>query len=188
VWDWSYIKALSASALDKGCVVSSASSSNHATGEMGGPRDKCWHFKKEKRLTLPTIQPRRFGRPVHIPITQKLTPCHTVLEKKPTTSLSTQEIPLILWNPQLHCSVLRCRSLGPVLSQASPFHVNLLYLRSILILSSHLCLCLQSGLFPFRFPKAKSARIYPNPRHTYIFLDVFMITYGKECTPKRLTK
>jgi len=49
-------------------------------------------------------------------------------KKRATISLRTQEIPLILWNPQLHCSVQRCRPLGPVLSQASPFHVNLLYL------------------------------------------------------------
>jgi len=128
VWEWCYSKILSATALDKGRVVSSASGSNHSTGELGGPQDKCWHFRIDKRLTLQTIEPRSYGRPVHIPVTQKLTPCHTVLEKNGTSSLSTQEIPLILWNPQLHCSVQRCRPLGPVLNQASPFHVNLLYL------------------------------------------------------------
>jgi hypothetical protein len=48
--------------------------------------------------------------------------------RRATTPLSTQEIPLILWNPQLHCSVQRCRPLGPVLSQISPVHVNALYL------------------------------------------------------------
>jgi hypothetical protein len=50
---------------------------------------------------------------------------------------------------------LRCSKslqLVPILSQINPIHPILYHLRSILILSNHLRLCLPSGLFPTGFP------------------------------------
>jgi hypothetical protein len=43
-------------------------------------------------------------------------------------------------------------STGPYLSQINPIHTIPTYLRSILILSTHLCLDLHSGLFPSGIP------------------------------------
>jgi len=64
-----------------------------------------------------------------------------------------QEIPCILWNPNVHYGVYKCPPPVPVLSQISLFHVPLsTFLRSILVLFSNLCLDPPSGLFPSGFP------------------------------------
>jgi len=66
---------------------------------------------------------------------------------------ASQEIPLILCNPKVHYRVYKSPPLFPVLSQMNPFHAppHPNSWRSILILSSHLCLCVPSGLFPSDF-------------------------------------
>jgi hypothetical protein len=65
---------------------------------------------------------------------------------------ATQELPSILWTPAVHCHVLQEPSTGPILSQINPVHTTPNYLRSILILYTHLSLGLPSGPFPSRFP------------------------------------
>ena len=60
-----------------------------------------------------------------------------------------QEIPLVLWNPKVYHRVYKCLPPAPLLSQINPVHYhNPTSWISILILSSHLCLGLPSGLFP----------------------------------------
>ena len=56
-----------------------------------------------------------------------------------------QEIPRILWNPKVHYSIHRCPPPVPILSQLDPVYAPYpTSWRSILILSSHLCLDLAS--------------------------------------------
>jgi hypothetical protein len=61
--------------------------------------------------------------------------------------VATQELPGILWNPKVHCRVQKSPPLVPILSPINPIHTISPYLRSILILSTHLRLGLPSGLF-----------------------------------------
>jgi hypothetical protein len=60
--------------------------------------------------------------------------------------VATHEFPNNLWNPKVHYRVHKIPQLVSVLSQISPYHL-ILTLRSILILSTHLCRVLPSGLF-----------------------------------------
>ena len=66
---------------------------------------------------------------------------------------TSQEIPRILWNPKVHYRIHKCPPPVPVLSQLDPVHASHSNSwRSNLILYSHLCLCLPSGLYPSSFP------------------------------------
>jgi hypothetical protein len=65
---------------------------------------------------------------------------------------ATQELPSILWNPKVHYRVHKSPPLVPILSQIDSVYTIPFYLRSILILSTHLRLPLPSGLFPSGFP------------------------------------
>jgi hypothetical protein len=65
---------------------------------------------------------------------------------------ATQELPNILWNPKAHYRVHKTPPPVRILSHINPAHITPSYLRSTLILSTHLCLHLPSGLFPSGFP------------------------------------
>ena len=66
---------------------------------------------------------------------------------------ANQEIPHSLWNSKVHYQIHKCLPPVPILSHLDPVHTpRLISGRSILILSSHLSLCIPSGLFPSGFP------------------------------------
>jgi hypothetical protein len=66
---------------------------------------------------------------------------------------SPQEPPSILWNPKVQYRVHKSPPLVPILSHINPVHSIPSYLSKILlILSTHLRLCLPSGLFPSGMP------------------------------------
>ena len=66
---------------------------------------------------------------------------------------ASQEITHILWNPKVYYHIYKCPPPVPTLSQINPVHApHPTSWRYILILSSHLCLGLPSGLFPSGFP------------------------------------
>jgi len=85
--------------------------------------------------------------------TYLLTPWSRVLLEKLNGSAASQEIPHILWNPMVHYRIQKCQLPVPILSHLDPVHnphpTSWTY---ILILFSHLRLCLPSGLFPLGFP------------------------------------
>jgi hypothetical protein len=60
---------------------------------------------------------------------------------------ATQELRSILWNPKVHYRVHMSPPLVPILNHINSIHTIPSYLRSILILSTHLRLGLPSGLF-----------------------------------------
>jgi hypothetical protein len=64
---------------------------------------------------------------------------------------ATQELPTTLWNPRVRYHVHKSPPQPPILSQIDPVHTIPYYLRSILILFTHLRLGLPSGLFPYVF-------------------------------------
>jgi hypothetical protein len=66
--------------------------------------------------------------------------------------VATQELLSILWNPKFHYRGHKSPPRVPILSQISTVHIMASYLRSILILSTHLSLALPSGHFPLGFP------------------------------------
>jgi hypothetical protein len=59
---------------------------------------------------------------------------------------ATEEFSNILWNPKGHYRVNRNHPLDPILSQINLVHTTQSYLRSTLILSSHLRIDFPSGL------------------------------------------
>jgi hypothetical protein len=63
-----------------------------------------------------------------------------------------RKFPAILRNPKVHHRVHKSPPLVPILSQFDPVHTIPSYLRSILILSTHLRIGLTNGLFPSGFP------------------------------------
>ena len=66
-----------------------------------------------------------------------------------TKSAASQEIPRILWNPKVQYCILECPVPIPIPSQINPHHASPSHSwRNILILSTHLRLCLPSNSFP----------------------------------------
>jgi len=115
-----------------------------------------------------------------------LTACSTVLLQKRASSLASQEIPHILWDPKVHYRINKCPPLVLILSQIDPVHPT--SWRSILILSSHLPLGPPSGLFHSGFPtKTLYAPLLLPIRATcpvYLILDFITRTiFGEQYRP-----
>jgi hypothetical protein len=69
---------------------------------------------------------------------------------EPNRFVASQEIPRILWNPEVHYRLHKCPPPVSVLSKPNPVHTpHPTFWRFILILSSHLRLGIPSG--PFRY-------------------------------------
>jgi hypothetical protein len=78
---------------------------------------------------------------------------HSLMELSPSWEAAncapTRELPSILWNPEFHHRVHISPPPVPIPSQIDPIPTIPSYLRSILILSTHLRLGLPSGLLSF---------------------------------------
>ena len=116
------------------------------------------------------------------------------MEKSPSWEANrfsaSQEIPHILWNPKVHYRIHKCLPTVPILSQLDTVYTpHPTSWRSILILSSHLCLGLPIGLFPSGFPHQNPLYSSPLPSHKHaachahlILLDIFTQTIlGEGC-------
>jgi hypothetical protein len=72
-----------------------------------------------------------------------------VIDKLINTHSASQEIPHFLWNQKVHNCVYKNLPPDPILSYMTAVHIlQSISLRSILILSSHVCLVLPNDLFP----------------------------------------
>jgi hypothetical protein len=88
---------------------------------------------------------------------------HSLMELSPTCET---ELPSSLWNMKVHYRVRKSPPLVPILNHINPIHTIPSYLRSILILSTHLRLGSPSGLplafqpiYYMRFSSAHSCYI-----------------------------
>ena len=89
---------------------------------------------------------------------------------------TSQENTRIVWNLKIHNHIHNSPPSVPILSQLDPVHTPTSWI-SILILSSHLCLGLQSCLFPSDFPTttlyipllSPHMRCMPSPSHSLFY-------------------
>jgi hypothetical protein len=114
------------------------------------------------------------------------------LSLKANSCSATQEIPLMLWNPNAHYHIHNSPPPVPILSQIDPAcALHPTSPRSILILSCHPCLCLPSGNWPWPiqtshvpctkshipFPLLRSyRRISPVPRPLCVIRNIFIFS------------
>jgi hypothetical protein len=90
--------------------------------------------------------------PPSMPVTHKLMYASLLTELSPSWGAinwaATQELPSISWHPKVQYRIHKSSRLVPILSHINPIHTIPSYLRSILILSTHLRLGLPRGIFP----------------------------------------
>jgi len=79
--------------------------------------------------------------------TNELYEAKVLLEKLTNRPLVSQEIPHILYNPEVHYRIYNSRPPAQVLSPINSVYAPSTSCRSILILFSHLRLSIQNGLF-----------------------------------------
>jgi len=76
------------------------------------------------------------------------------------SSSHTQGIPHILWDPIFYYLVHNSQPSVPILSRINSGQTLIFYWRFVLILSSHLHLDIQSGLFPLGFPTRSCTHLF----------------------------
>jgi hypothetical protein len=88
---------------------------------------------------------------------------------------ATQELPSILWNPQVHCRVHKSPPLVPNLNQINAIHTILSYLSKF-----HFNIRLPSSLFPSGFPTYIQYPIRAtSPAHLILLDLIILIMIGK---------
>jgi hypothetical protein len=110
-----------------------------------------------------------------------LTPWSWVISWEAASCSAIQKFCNVFWNQKFHYHVHKSPPLVPILRQISPVHTTPSYLRSILILLSHLYLGLPSGLFPSVFPtKTSCTLLFPPMRGAcpvhLIFIDLIIFS------------
>jgi hypothetical protein len=94
---------------------------------------------------------------------------------------ATQELPSILWNSKVHYRIHKIHPLVPILSQIDRVHTIPSHLRSILILSTHLCLGFRSGLYKPIFKCLIFGLIYFHPTTFSICKDHHQVVHEYTC-------
>jgi hypothetical protein len=114
------------------------------------------NYQKGNHKATVTIHQVTLLSPLHMRQTHSLTLTHSIQQSpslKANRFSASQEILSILWNPKVHYQIHNSPPPVPTLSQVNPFHApHTTFWSSILIISSYLRLCLQSGLLPSGFP------------------------------------
>jgi len=102
---------------------------------------------------------------------------------KADSHLASQEIPHILWNPQVHYRVHKSPKQVTVLSHMHPVHTFPLYFRKIRSnIMTHLCLGLLSVLFPPVLSTKMYAILISPLRATRLILDLITLVIFGEAT------